>query len=80
MLALSFQQHRCASIANVCCVNGFRFDSHLGTFHFGSSPMVALFKGPPFYFLQIKKLFHLFIFFKILNFCVQIYSLFSFRV
>jgi len=56
MLALSFQQHRCASIANVCCVNGFRFDSHLGTFHFGSSPMVALVKRPPFYFLQIKKL------------------------
>ena len=26
-------------------MNGFRFDYHLGTFHFGSSLMVALVKG-----------------------------------
>ena len=27
-------------------MNGFRFDFHLGAFHFGSSLMVALVKGP----------------------------------
>ena len=46
-----------------CCVNGFRLDSHLDAFHFGSSPMVALVKGPLFYFLQMFP-----------NLCVQIYS------
>jgi len=44
-------------------VNGFRFDTRLGTFHFGSSLMVALVKGPLFYFLQMFS-----------NLCVQIYS------
>jgi len=47
----------------VCCVNGFRFDSHLGAFHFGSSLMLALVKGSLFCFLQMFP-----------NFCVQIYS------
>jgi len=47
----------------VCCVNGFQFNSHLGTFYFGSNLMVALVKEPLFYFLQ-----------KFPNFCVQIYS------
>jgi len=44
-------------------VNGFRFDSHLGAFDFGSSLMVALVKGPLLYFLQMFP-----------NLFVQIYS------
>jgi len=44
-------------------VNGFRFDSHLGAFHFGSSLNVALVKEPLFYFLQMFP-----------NLSVQIYS------
>ena len=44
-------------------MNCFRFDSHLDTFHFGSSLMVALDKGPLFYFLQMFP-----------NLCVQICS------
>ena len=43
-------------------MNGFRFDSHLGAFHFGRSLMVALVKGLLFNF-QIFP-----------NLCVQIYS------
>jgi len=43
---------------------GFRFHSHLGPFHFGSSLMIALVKGALFYFLQMFP-----------NLCVQIYSL-----
>jgi len=42
----------------------FWFDSHLGAFHFGSSLMVALVKGPLFYSLQMFP-----------NLCVHIYSL-----
>jgi len=41
----------------------FWLDSHLGTFHFGSSQMVAFVKGPLFYFLQMFS-----------NLWVQIYS------
>jgi len=47
----------------VCCVNGFRFDYHLGAYHFLSSLMVALVKEPLFYFLQMFP-----------NACVQIYG------
>jgi len=41
----------------------FWFDSHFSAFHFGSSLMVALVKGPLFDFFQMFP-----------NFCVQIYS------
>ena len=44
-------------------MNGFQFDSHLGAFHFGSSPVVALVKGPLFYFFEMFP-----------NFRVQLYS------
>jgi len=50
-------------VVYICCVNGFGFDSHLGAYHFGSSLIVALVKGPLFYFLQMFP-----------NFCVQIYT------
>ena len=46
-------------------MNGFRFDSNLGAFHFGSSLglIVALAKGPLFNFLLMFP-----------NLCVQIYN------
>jgi len=41
----------------------FRFDFNLGAFHFGSSLMLSLVKGPLFCFLQMFP-----------KFCVQIYG------
>jgi len=42
----------CIKCVYVFCVKGFRFDSHLGSFHFGSSLMVALVKDHFFTFFK----------------------------
>jgi len=52
---------QCSECIYVFCVNGFWFNSHLGAFHFGSSLIVALVKGPLFYFPHMFP-----------NLCVQI--------